>query len=332
MVVLRIYYGVAAAIWIYYRVVVVLRIYYGAVVALRIYYGVAAALRIYYRVVVALRIYYGVAVALRICYGAVVALSATDDITFIRCEKAKINQVERVLPRMLSEEGLYINKSKTEKYHISKCSNTKWKSCKYLGSLIGTEEDIKRRKGLTHDNYHALESILKSKLVSEPVRIRIFRAYIESIFLYNSELWTLTNTLERSIDSFHWRLLRKVIHVTWPRVITNEELYKRTKVTPWSLIICKRRLSWFGHLLRLPSETPAERSLKVFVKTWKRSTGRPKTTWLSLILSDIFKYSNINLSEDQEKDLESLEKICDDRKARIKTVDCIMSSKKTKMQ
>ena len=172
-----------------------------------------------------------------------------DDITFIRSEEAKINQVERVLPSMLSEEGLYINKSKTEKYHISKCSDTKWKSCKYLGSLIGTEEDIKRRKGLTHDNYHALESILKSKLVSEPVRIRIFRAYIESIFLYNSELWTLTNTLERSIDSFHWRLLRKVIHVTWPRVITNEELYKRTKVTPWSLIICKRRLSWFGHLL-----------------------------------------------------------------------------------
>ena len=255
-----------------------------------------------------------------------------DDITFIRSEEAKINQVERVLPSMLSEDGLYMNKSKTEKYHISKCSDTKWKSCKYLGSLIGTEEDIKRRKGLTHDNYHALESILKSKLVSEPVRIRIFRAYIESIFLYNSELWTLTNTLERSIDSFHRRLLRKVIHVTWPRVITNEELYKRTKVTRWSLIMCKRRLLWFGHLLRLPSETPAKRSLRAFVKTWKRSAGQRKTTWLSIILSDISKYSNINLSEDQEKDLESLEKICNDRKAWIKTVDSIISSKKTKMQ
>ena len=164
------------------------------------------------------------------CYGAVVALSATDDITFIRCEEAQINQVERVLPSMLSEEGLFINKSKTEKYHISKCSDTKWKSSKYLGSLIGTEEDIKRRKGLTHVYYHALESILKNKLVSEPVRIRIFKAYIDSIFLYNSELSTLTNTLERSIDSFHRRLLRKVIHVTWPRLITNEELEKRTKV------------------------------------------------------------------------------------------------------
>ena len=119
--------------------------------------------------------------------------------------------------------------------------------------------------------------------------------------------------------------------MTWPRIITNEEL-KRTKVPPWCLIICKRRLSWFGHLLRLPSETPTKRSLKAFVKTWKRSAGRPKTAWLSLILSNISKYSNVNLSEDQEKDLESLEKICDDRKAWIKTVVCIMSSKKTKMQ
>ena len=215
---------------------------------------------------------------------------------------------------MLCEEGLYINRSKMEKYHTSKYFDTKWKSCKYLGSLIGTEEDIKRRKGLTHDNYHAFESILKSRLVNQSVRIRIFRAYIESIFLYNSELWTLANTLERSIDSFYWRLLRKVIHVTWPRVITNEELYKRTKVNTWSLTICKRRLSWFGHLLLLHSETPAKRSLKAFVKTWERLAGRPKTTWLSLILNDISKYSNINLSGDQEKYLKSLEKICGDRK------------------
>ena len=80
----------------------------------------------------------------------------------------------------------------------------------------------------------------------------------------------------------------------------------------------------------MPSETPAKRSLKAFVKTWKRSAGRPKTTWL--ILNDISKYSNINLSGDQEKDLEYLEKIYDGRKAWIKTVDYIMSSRKTKMQ
>ena len=47
---------------------------------------------------------------------------------------------------------------------------------------------------------------------------------------------------------------------------------------------------------------------------------KTKTTWLSLILNDISKYSNIHLSGDQEKDLKSLEKICDDRKAWIKNI------------
>ena len=113
---------------------------------------------------------------------------------------------------MLLEEGLYINKSKTEKFHISKYGDSKWKSCKYHGSLLGTDEDIKRCKGLAHDSYKTLEKILESILVSETVRIRVFRAYTETILLYNSELWTLTKTLENSINAFHRRLLRKVIH------------------------------------------------------------------------------------------------------------------------
>ena len=43
-----------------------------------------------------------------------------DDIAFIRSDVSKINLVERVIPDMLLEEGLYINKSKTERYQISK--------------------------------------------------------------------------------------------------------------------------------------------------------------------------------------------------------------------
>ena len=90
-----------------------------------------------------------------------------------------------------------------------------------------------------------------------------------TIMLYSKlDSKLVSDLLESQRETFHGRLFRKVIHVTWPTVITNEELYKRTKKTPWSLTICKRRLSWFGHLLCLPSETPAKRSLKAFVKTW----------------------------------------------------------------
>ena len=70
---------------------------------------------------------------------------------------------------------------------------------KYFGSLLDTKKDIKRRKELTIDSYMTFESIFSSKHVSEKVKIRVFAKYIESIFMYNSELWTLTQTLENSI-------------------------------------------------------------------------------------------------------------------------------------
>ena len=123
-------------------------------------------------------------------------------------------------------------------------------SCKSLGSLIGTE-GIKCRKDLAHDSYCTFESILKNKLISESVRNTAIKACIESFFFYNSRTMdlTLTKTPASSIDSFHSRILRILIHVTRPRIITNVDLYKRTKVTSWRLRICKRRLSWFRHLL-----------------------------------------------------------------------------------
>ena len=81
---------------------------------------------------------------------------------------------------MFLTEGLQINESKTERYHIQRGGEDAWKKCKYLGSLLDTEEDIKREKGLTTDSYKRSESIFSSKHVSEK--------YIKSIFMYNSEL------------------------------------------------------------------------------------------------------------------------------------------------
>ena len=252
-----------------------------------------------------------------------------DDITFIRSDRSKINQIERMMPEMLLEQGLFINKSKTEEYHISRTSDTKWRSCKYLGSLLGTEEDIKRRKGLVCETYNTLETILGNNQVSEAVRLRIFKVYIESIFLYNSELWTLTKTLENTIDSFQRRILRKVIHVKWPRTINNQELYERTHMTPWSITISKRRLSWFGHLLRLPTETPEKEAVQIYIKAAKRPTGRPKTAWLSIVLNDINNHSETKLTGDLNQVIDRLELICSDRMAWTKIIDCTMAAKQT---
>ena len=66
-----------------------------------------------------------------------------DDIMFVGTDKSKMNQVKRVIPKMLEENNLFINTTKTEKCEISRISDNSWKKCKLLGFLLDTEKDIK---------------------------------------------------------------------------------------------------------------------------------------------------------------------------------------------
>ena len=137
-----------------------------------------------------------------------------------------------------------MNQSKTEEHNIQQKGNEAWEDCKVLGSLLGTEKDINRRKILAIDAYKTLNSIFSSKKNSFKIKLRTFNAYVASVFLYNTELWILTKKLENTIDTFQRRHLRKILGTNWQRNITNNDLYARTKCEPWSEIIRERRLTW----------------------------------------------------------------------------------------
>ena len=171
-----------------------------------------------------------------------------------------------------------------------------------------------RRKGLAADGMRNLAAIFKSNRISLKTNAMVFNACISSIFLYNSELWALTPSLNDKVDSLHRRLLRKVINVKWPKIIANEYLYNLTKTEKWSISIKRRRLSWLGHLLRLDKDTPARLALKEACKVVKKNTGgRSKTTWIQVIKNDIRNSElPVNLVDD-ESFFNELEEICKDR-------------------
>ena len=143
--------------------------------------------------------------------------------------------------------------------------------------------------------------------------------YIERIFLYNSEIWTLTKSHENTIDFIQRRLLRTFIYIDWPTTISNQRLYERTK---WSITIFKGRLTCFAHL-RLPVETPAQKALKCFIKSAKKPIGRPKTTWLNTVIRDIRENSEIDLTQDLTPNIDRLKVICSDRDIWHKDVDAM---------
>ena len=108
-----------------------------------------------------------------------------------------------------------------------------------------------------------------------------------SVFLYNTEIWTTNKTIEGALDSFHRRMLRKAVNIVYPRKISNIDLYKVTKATPWSEIIRERRMKWLGQLLCLLEETPPRKAFIIFKEPTNKPRGAEKTTWVKNAEKDL---------------------------------------------
>ena len=173
----------------------------------------------------------------------------------------------------------------------------------------------------------AFDHIFNSKRIGLDLKIRTFNVYSASIFLYNSELWTLTETLEKEIDSFHRRLLRKVINIRWPKIISNDDLYEKVGVKKWSDIIKRRRLNWLGHLMRLDEGTPVRKALLESLTDVKRKVGRPQLTWTKAIEKDLASIGiDIDVyGETPERTVEKLVELTEDRKKWREIVGDIMA-------
>ena len=69
--------------------------------------------------------------------------------------KHRTEKIKEGVPEQLDKKNLQVNK--TKEYTIKRNKQTDWKRCKYLGSLLDTEEDIKRRKALAVAAFNKLK-------------------------------------------------------------------------------------------------------------------------------------------------------------------------------
>ena len=93
------------------------------------------------------------------------------------------------------------------------------RKCKYIGSLLSTTEDIKKRKQMATAAYRKLKYILEDRKTT--FKIITLDAYVGSIYLYNSELWTVTQDMEDQIDVIQRNFLRRILGIKWPEKISN---------------------------------------------------------------------------------------------------------------
>ena len=96
-----------------------------------------------------------------------------------------------------------------------------WKQCQtiFLGSKITADGDcsheIKRRLLLGRKVMTNLDSILKSRDITLPTKVRLVKAMVFPVVMYGCESWTVKKAECRSIDVFELWCWRRLLRVPW---------------------------------------------------------------------------------------------------------------------
>ena len=100
----------------------------------------------------------------------------------------------------------------------------------FLGSKITKDGDcsheIKRCLLLRRLAMTNLESILKSRHITLPTKVRPVKAMAFSVVMYGCESWTVKKAEHRRIDAFELWCWRRLLRVPWTRRRSNQSIIK----------------------------------------------------------------------------------------------------------
>ena len=95
-----------------------------------------------------------------------------------------------------------------------------------------------------------LDSILKSRDISLPTKIRLLKAMVFPVVMYGCESWTIKKAECRGIDAVELCCWRRLLRVPWTARRSNQSILK--EISPeCSLegLMLKLKLQYFGHLM-----------------------------------------------------------------------------------
>ena len=144
------------------------------------------------------------------------------------------------------------------------------------GSKITADGDcsheIKRclllgRKAVTN-----LDSILKSRDITLPTKVRLVKAMVLLVVMYGCESWTIKKAEHQRTDAFELCCWRRLLRVPWTARRSNQSILKEVSLE-YSLegLMLKLKLQYFGHLM--PRVDSLEKTLMLGKIEGRRGKG-----------------------------------------------------------
>ena len=111
--------------------------------------------------------------------------------------------------------------------------------------------DIKRRLLLGRKVMTNLDSILKSRGITLPIKVCLVKAMVFPVVMYGCEIWTVKKAECRRIDAFELWRWRRLLRVPWTARRSNQSIL--TEISPGCSLeglMLKLKFQYFGHLVQ----------------------------------------------------------------------------------
>ena len=111
--------------------------------------------------------------------------------------------------------------------------------------------------------------------------MRIYNASVGSLLIYGAETWSAAQSVLSTVNIAQTKHLPLIEGLRWHDFVSDENFLALTAQTPFSVQLAQRTLRWYGHLLRMPPDTPARTNFDYdpMLHGGKRPRGRSPTRW-----------------------------------------------------
>ena len=189
-------------------------------------------------------------------------LRYADDTTLMAESEEELKSFLMKVKEESEKVGLKLNIQKTK--IMASSPNTSWQidggtmetvtDCIFLGSKITADGDcsheIKRHLLLGRKVMTNLNSILRSRDITLPTKVRLVKAMVFPIVRCGCESWTVKKAEHRRTDVFELCCWRRLSRVPWNARRSNQSILKEISLE-YSLegLMLKLKLQYFGHLM-----------------------------------------------------------------------------------
>ena len=115
---------------------------------------------------------------------------------------------------------------------------------------VNINNSLKRRLLLGRKVMTNLDSILKSRDITLPTKVRLVKAMVFPVVMHGCKSWTVKKSECRRIDAFELWCWRRLLRVPWTARRSNQYVLKEiSPAISLEGMMLKLKLQYFGHLM-----------------------------------------------------------------------------------